>query len=340
MYSFKSQELSAVLGKISASMALYIPVETVDGKSEFKKYTPEAVMSRGLNTVISPKGLFFPQTENLAYFKMQGKSIEARGQEMPDEDFVIFGIRACDVKGIEVLDKVFLSEPADPYYKARREHCTLVSFACSRPAETCFCGTFGADFTDPSGDLTLWQEGEQYYIEAKTEKGKALAELLSDSLTECSDDPVWDIKTALWKIKERLPLSSLTTEDFDGCELLKAFGSDKWEGLSEACLGCGTCTFVCPTCQCYDIRDFDTGNGVVRFRCWDSCMYSDFTLMSAGQPRPTQKERFRQRFMHKLVYMPKNTDSYGCVGCGRCLASCPSSLNIVKVMKALRGETK
>ena len=33
-------------------------------------------------------------------------------------------------------------------------------------------------------------------------------------------------------------------------------------------------------------------------------MYSDFTKMSAGQPRLTQMERFRQRFMHKLVYYP------------------------------------
>ena len=86
---------------------------------------------------------------------------------------------------------------------------------------------------------------------------------------------------------------------------MELFNSDKWAGLSEACLGCGTCTFVCPTCQCYDIRDFDTGHGVQRFRCWDSCMYSDFTKMAGGQPRPTQLERFRQRFMHKLVYYPR-----------------------------------
>ena len=93
--------------------------------------------------------------------------------------------------------------------------------------------------------------------------------------------------------------------------------------------------FVCPTCQCYDIRDFDTGaGGIQRYRCWDSCMYSDFTLMAHGTNRPTQLERFRQRFMHKLVYFPsRNEGLYSCVGCGRCLARCPQSLNIVKVIK-------
>ena len=109
--------------------------------------------------------------------------------------------------------------------------------------------------------------------------------------------------------------------------------------MSQACLGCGTCTFVCPTCQCFDIRDFDTGNGVMRYRCWDSCMYSDFTQMAAENPRHSQLERFRQRFMHKLVYYPSNNEGiYGCVGCGRCLAKCPINMNIVKVMKELGGD--
>ena len=139
---------------------------------------------------------------------------------------------------------------------------------------------------------------------------------------------------------EKIPFSKLDMEEFNGDNLLKLFDSPKWAGLSEACLGCGTCTFVCPTCQCYDIRDFNTGHGIQRFRCWDSCMYSDFTRMAHGNPRLTQLERFRQRFMHKLVYFPSNNDGeYGCVGCGRCLSKCPISMNIVKVIKTL-GEDK
>ena len=139
-------------------------------------------------------------------------------------------------------------------------------------------------------------------------------------------------------IAKKLPLHELNLTGFNGENMLKLFDSKKWGELSQACLGCGTCTFVCPTCQCYDIRDFNTGSGITRFRCWDSCMYSDFTKMSAGQPRPTQLERFRQRFMHKLVYFPDNNDGcFGCVGCGRCLAKCPIHMNIVKVAKTLGG---
>ena len=106
------------------------------------------------------------------------------------------------------------------------------------------------------------------------------------------------------------------------------------EELYRPCLACGTCTFVCPTCQCYDIKDFDTGHGVYRYRCWDSCMYSDFTMMAHGNNRTSQMQRFRQRFMHKLIYYPANYGGmYSCVGCGRCVSKCPSSLNIVKVIK-------
>ena len=119
------------------------------------------------------------------------------------------------------------------------------------------------------------------------------------------------------------------------------FDNEKWAELSQTCLGCGTCTFVCPTCQCYDIREFDTGHGIKRFRCWDSCMYSDFTMMAHGNNRNSQMQRFRQRFMHKLVYYPANNDGmYSCTGCGRCVEKCPSSLNIVKVIKAFEEEGK
>ena len=112
-----------------------------------------------------------------------------------------------------------------------------------------------------------------------------------------------------------------------------------WDELSQTCLGCGTCTFVCPTCQCYDLKDYDTGNGIQKYRCWDSCMYSDFTMMAHGNNRTSQMQRYRQRFMHKLVYFPANNDGmYSCVGCGRCVDKCPAHLNIVKVIKAFQKE--
>ena len=146
-------------------------------------------------------------------------------------------------------------------------------------------------------------------------------------------------KTTTKAVMEKLPFATLDLSRFKPENLNDLFNAREWEEMSESCLGCGTCTFVCPTCQCFDIRDCKTKDGIIRYRCWDSCMYSDFTLMAHGNSRTTQMQRFRQRFMHKLVYYPsQNNGMYSCVGCGRCVNKCPQHLNIVKVIKKLGGK--
>ena len=293
-------------------------------------------LSKNLNTLRSAKDFFFPQTENLADFKMEGKKIEVIDIREESEDFVVFGVRACDARSFTILDKVFLSEPVDSYYKNRRDHGTIVTMACTKPAETCFCGTFGIDPTEPEGDVACWSDGENIFFNANNEKGQKFVDSVSCLLEDGDTARLDETKAKTKEILAKLPLANLSTDAFGGDTLMEHFKSEKWAELSESCLGCGTCTFVCPTCQCYDIKDFNTGHGIKRFRCWDSCMYSDFTKMAHGNIRNSQLERFRQRFMHKLVYFPSNNNGeFGCVGCGRCLSKCPISMNIVKVMKAL-----
>lgn len=328
-----------LFNEIAKNATLYIPVDLERGRVAYKKYADGMVMSNALKTDRSAKDFFFPQTENLMEFKVDGKKIEVIDNRKETEDFVVFGVRGCDVKSLDVLDKVFLAEPVDSYYKNRREHGVIVSMACTRPNETCFCQTFGIDASSPKGDIECYKTDDAFYFNAVTEKGEKLMEKIASVTEECGDQEVKTQKEEIKKILDKLPLKDLSADEFGADKTDKFFNSPEWKNLSESCLGCGTCTFVCPTCQCYDIKDFKTNNGVERFRCWDSCMYSDFTKMSAGQPRLTQMERFRQRFMHKLVYFPTNNDGmFSCVGCGRCVSKCPISMNIVKVMKTLGGK--
>ncbi len=336
MLKISIDKLDALFEAISASQTLYIPADREDGSAEYKKYESGMKLSNALNTVRSAKDFFFPQTENLVDFKMEGKNIEVIDIREESEDFVIFGVRACDARSFTILDKVFLSEPVDSFYKNRRDHGTVVTMACTRPAETCFCGTFGIDATAPEGDAACYSDGESIFFEAHNDKGQKFIDSISSLLEEGDTAKLDSVRDKTRDILKKLPLAGLSTDSFGGDKLMEHFNSEKWAELSESCLGCGTCTFVCPTCQCYDIKDFNTGHGIKRFRCWDSCMYSDFTKMAHGNPRLTQLERFRQRFMHKLVYFPSNNNGeFGCVGCGRCLSKCPISMNIVKVMKAL-----
>ena len=339
MRKLSLDNINKAFAAIAVNKTLYLPVDQSDGSAKYTKWEEDKVWSDALNTVRSPKDFFFPQTEDLMEFKTEGKNIDIIDIRNESEDFVIFGVRACDVKSFEILDRVFLSDPVDSYYASRREHGIIVSLACTRPSETCFCTTFDIDATCPEGDVTAWKTETDIYFKANTEKGETLLAAIADLTEEASEDAVNEQKEKTAAIMKKLPLSDLTTDAFGAGKTKELWNDPVWDEMSQTCLGCGTCTFVCPTCQCYDIKDFNTGNGVIRYRCWDSCMYSEFTRMAHGNNRLTQKERFRQRFMHKLVYYPENNNGlFSCVGCGRCLAKCPISMNIAKVMKKIGGD--
>ena len=339
MYKIAKEHLSELFQKIAESQELYLPVKNA-GQTNFSAWTEDAEVDLDtLKTVKSPKDAFFPQSENLYTVKQEGKKLRVEPEALKSQNFVVFGMKACDLKGVEVLDRVFLSEPIDTFYAARRDHGTIVALACHEPEESCFCKVFGIDAASPAADVATWMiEGELYW-KALTEKGETLTASVRELLADAEEEKVEEEKEAIHKIVEKLPYMNLSLEGWGGDVLTEKFDSPLWEELYKPCLACGTCTFVCPTCQCYDIKDYTTSNGVSRYRCWDSCMYSDFTMMAHGNNRTSQMQRFRQRFMHKLVYYPANNDGmFSCVGCGRCVEKCPAALNIVKVIKAFQKQ--
>jgi sulfhydrogenase subunit beta (sulfur reductase) len=338
IYKLPYSDLNQLFAAIAANEKLYLPVDISEDEAAFRLWKEGDQMTKKLNTLRSAKDFFFPQVQPLAKFRRQGQTIEIMDDRTESEDFVIFGARACDVRSFDVLDRVFLEEPVDTQYQTRRQHSTVISLACGRPGETCFCGSFGIDAAKAGGDVQAWHDGDNFYLEPLTDKGVKLIDSVSSLLTAGDQEAVDQVVEKIHTILARLPLAGLKPQDLRDKEL-ETFNSPKWDELSSHCIGCGSCTFVCPTCQCFDIEDFKNGENVERYRCWDSCMYNEFTMMAAGTPRKTQKERFRQRFMHKLVYYPiKNDGMYSCVGCGRCLRKCPIQMNIVKVMKALEEE--
>ena len=342
MKKIANANLSELFRALAADQDLFVPVKTA-GQTNFGLWTEEVEVDLNtLKTVKSGKDMFFPQSETLYTCIKDGKKIAIKPQNLQDQDFVVFGMKACDVKGLEVLDRVFLADPVDTFYAARRKHGTIVAMACNEPDTSCFCKVFGVDCTEPAADVAVWMVEDGLCWKAQTEKGKALTAKLEAAgvFAGEADEAVVEAQKAQTRaIVEKLPYMNLSLEGWNGEALNEKFNSPLWEKLYKGCLACGTCTFVCPTCQCYDIKDYKTGTGVQRYRCWDSCMYSDFTMMAHGNNRTSQMQRYRQRFMHKLVYFPANNDGmYSCVGCGRCVEKCPSSLNIVKVIKAFAAE--
>ena len=338
MLKINVANLPALYQALTAQGELYVPAANKAGKVDFEKYTDETEVNLSAHlTSRSLKDIFFPQVETLLAFKRAGKHLEIEAPELANAPTIAFGVRACDARSFELLDKVFLKEPVDAYYAARRKACTLIGLGCSAPEETCFCGTFGIDATKPATDVATWLVGDELYWEAQTEKGEALTKALGALLVAADAAPVAEQQAATKAMLKAMPLGSFKIAEKIPADELKTFNSAVWDKLSAGCLSCCSCTFVCPTCHCYDIRDYNVDDSKTeRFRCWDSCMNRDFTKMAGGNPRKSKKERFRQRFMHKLVYFPENNEgAFACVGCGRCLSKCPMNLNIVKVAKAL-----
>ncbi|MBQ3075983.1 MAG: 4Fe-4S ferredoxin, partial [Clostridia bacterium] len=208
MKKIQLSKLPQLLSAIAKKQALYLPVDTKSG-AEYKKYEEGDVLSEACNTCRSAKDFFFPQVENMAGFKVEGKKIEIIDTREECEDFVIFGARACDVRSFDILDRVFLADPVDTFYKNRREHSTVVALACNMPEETCFCGTFGIDAANPAGDVTAWIAGDEMLFRANTEKGEAL--LSSLDLEEGDAAKAEEEQAKIRKILALLPIQNLNT---------------------------------------------------------------------------------------------------------------------------------
>ncbi len=256
------EKLPEAFDRISATQDLFLPVKKA-GEVNYGKYEKGAEVSLDtLKTVRSAKDFFFPQSETMMKFKLSGKNIEIKDIRKERAPFVVFGVRGCDLKSFSILDNVFLQEPVDTFYKARREAATIVTLACNKPEISCFCKNFGIDAAEPAGDATAYADDKYLYIEANTEKGEKLLTLLKEVSEEDDGKAAEEIKKQTREIIEKLPYSNLDLSRFKHENLNELFNLPDWQELSEACLGCGTCTFVCPTCQCFDIRDFKTNEGV------------------------------------------------------------------------------
>lgn len=337
MKKIAKSELSKMLSMLSAEAKLYVPVAS-DGVVNFAPWQDDVEVDlTTINVFVPPKKFFFPQTETVLRYELS--------DELEIEDFackagdktILFGVRPCDVSSFAMMDKVYLGDPVDIAYRQRRENTTVIAMGCKSPDETCFCTSFDLEpGKAPGADVLATDTGEEIVLSAQTTKGEELLTQLNGLIQEATSGDENKVKDAQEQAKE----GYVTSVNVQGImeKLDGKFEDFYWDRLHKRCIACGTCTFVCPTCHCFDMQEYSTGSRGERIRCWDSCMYSDFTLMGHGHnPRPTQKERVRQRFMHKLNYFPHQHGDYACVGCGRCVRKCPVNLDILEVIQEIGG---
>ena len=318
--------LDALLAELCTEAVVYVPKE-VNGVKKFAPYiSPEPMQLDILKTDLPPKDLLFPQSQKMYHYGVNTEGTMFVNPIIESGEQVLFGVRPCDMRSIECLDDVFFTKGyVDEYYEAKRAKLLTVALACSEPNETCFCESVEASpNAAPGADIMLRDCGDAFSVTAQTEKGEtALAGSWAAFLTD-GDATLHDAHCTL----------SVDTTDMKERFAALVDSDELWDAFSLKCLNCGTCTFICPSCYCFDIDQENRCKEGVRFRCWDSCMFSEYTEMAGGHnPRPTKRERVNNRFMHKLSYFEDRYDKVLCVGCGRCVEHCPVGIDITTLIE-------
>lgn len=297
------------------------------------------------NTTQPPKGFAFPQREVFFSFEqIKGETPRLTPLVPKNTQRVVFGVRPCDGRGLPRMDRVFTEQFEDIYYWARREGLAYVGLACNEPpSRHCFCKSVGGSPVSSEGlDILMTDLGDRYLVVAITATGEALMEKGGTLLLEPTGVDRGEAG--------RLRLNALNHPQrvvHEGSSVparLKAnFSSPLWEELARPCIGCGICTFLCPTCHCFDLNDeVATGSPLrgSRVRTWDTCQFPDFTMHSSGHnPRGEVGARLRQRVCHKFQYFHENFGVFQCTGCGRCVTGCPVGIDIIAVVNQVTAAT-
>jgi ferredoxin len=318
------EQLNQWLDSLARDAALIAPVQT-QGKLFYRPVSASAEIAWEVErTDMSPKTWLFSATEPILNIE-QGKGTRLHAPAAPGKK-VVFGVRPCDARGALAIDALFLdTDPADGQYARHREATTLIGLACPQQWETCFCTVVGGAPNGTDGlDVLLTETEDGFAVQVLTDKGAAATASLAGQEAEVAlPEP---------QLRDDLP----TLRPSDEWEAL--FKDVYWQRLSERCLSCRTCTFVCPTCRCFDVRDEVVarrpgGQVYERLRAWDACTSAPYRRIAGGHnPRPTQEHRLRNRFYCKFMYYPQDFGPLGCVGCGRCIEACPVDIDILEVI--------
>lgn len=284
---------------------------------------------------LSPKQFLFPPTEPLFRFQFKHEDVELEETEPHAPKTALLFIRPCDAAGIIALSKVFFDDPVDPYFASRFDNTILIALACDERTPSCFCTAAGySPYWSDDVDVLVCDVDDAYLLWIFTDKGEQAVGAAPELFSEAEESHIEESNKKRASIEANLPPYAELVGIAE--KLIANFESGLWERLCRRCLSCGACTYVCPSCSCFDVADEDNPYGGCRYRNWDGCCFAMFTMHASGHnPRPTQMHRYRQRTMHKFSYFPLRYGMNMCVGCGRCIDVCPVGMDIYEVAKAL-----
>jgi ferredoxin len=331
--------LSELAAALMEKGSLLAPVKEAAGHNFAEIKDPQAVDLNFYNTIMSPKGAFFPQKEDFIAYQTGKPVTEAKPVEPDVKPVFLFGVRPCDVKSFSIMDIHFNAAGiVDPYWSRRRQVTTIFGYAydLNQPADAAdFYNSLGIYAADPEGsDVFMVKKDKDLLLKGITPKGEDILAKLG-VLTDAGADDEKYFEETIRKGKEYKTRFLCIDQEVIAKKLEDIFhNNDFWTKVSVACLSCGACTFVCPNCYCFDICDDTLFGKGTRRRVWDACMFTDFTLEASGHnPRPQIYQRLRQKINHKYSYHVRKYGVISCVGCGRCIRSCPVNIDIYSIIE-------
>jgi len=345
----KETDLAAVTATWARDYRVLAPVR--EGSSiVYRVFSEDMHPFLGRPPTSSAKEALLPQTENLFSYKYRKDQTDLTRTEvflseaLPPEPTLILGPRPCDARGRHLLDRVFLERGViDPQYKAHSAATLFVTVACTSMQNTCFCHWTGGAMDDITGsDVLLHPLDGGFVAQAVTPAGEKLIanlpEATAEMLAKLDERKAATQAAAQGSTQAQAPDLADIAESF-----LAVFDDlDFWTDQSARCLSCGVCTYLCPTCSCFNITDENHGMSGRRLRTWDTCMSALYTLEGSGHnPRISRAHRLRNRVGHKFCYHPREFPEastspsgleFSCTGCGRCIKSCPVAVDIRQIV--------
>ena len=332
--------VAAWVGGIRAKTSVMAPVKRGRASSAFSWIDDVSDLQLDyVRTVLSPKQAFLPAREPLMTVHRESLQVTPA---LATEPFVLLGIHPCDLAAVNQLDWSMLKRHniEDPFYRARRQAATIVALDCM-PDKYCFCTSVGSCATREGADVFMTPIPDGYLVEALTRKGSALLEGARLRNPSREEEAAAD---AFPERKRRRTILKIAAEAADLPALFeRTYDSEIWEHTAKRCYSCGTCTNVCPTCFCFDVRELAdlTLETASRWRQYDSCQFTDFALVAGGHNfRGDRPDRVRHRWFRKFVYLNREHGQPFCVGCGRCSQQCTAGISLVDVINSVIAEAK
>ncbi|MEO5346049.1 MAG: 4Fe-4S dicluster domain-containing protein [Magnetococcus sp. YQC-9] len=331
------QDVITWIQRLGVERTVYFPQRVGRESYRFLPVKPDSTIEfHGYRPTLAPPGKkLSPSTDTLFFFRNRDSEHPELQPVLDGAERVLAGVRPCDLKGIELMDRVNREGHPDPHHLTRRAHTTLIGCDCLAPCdERCFCDAVGSLAWRANADLFIIPLAEELLLEVRSEAGEAL--LHGCAFPPCPDPDA--LKARIEASRARPFGRQWPTDATRVPELLADGGTARiWEKHVAACFSCGSCNLVCPTCYCFDLHDtlelpdFQSGQ---RIRTADGCMLPTFAQVAGGHDfRPTPAARQKHRVKRKFEYLNDRFDTTSfCTGCGRCGRQCTAGIDIFAIV--------